>query len=328
MAPPRWRTVTAFGAAVALVWAGGGCAGRLGPIDAGDPKAPAERARRYEAEVREHPSRYPAWTALAAARLDLARRTLDPAELAAARAAAERSLAIQPSLEGYKLRGSVEAMAHRFEEASTWAARARTAAPDDAGAIALEVEALVALGRFDDAQALLPADGDPAEHFHTAAALALWRSATGDTDGAEEAFAEAARLARAAEVPAFETWAWVRAAGVRLDAGEPERAGPHLARAAAIAREDYELEIHRAGLDQAEGRTAEAERRYRRLLGRRDDPEIHRRLSVLARERGDAAAAERHVRAAEAIYLRAVEAGEVYTLEGLARLRGEELPQP
>ena len=323
MAPPRWLTVTALGAAATLAWAGGGCAGRTDPID---PTAPAERVRRYEAEVRGHPSRYPAWTALAAARLDVARRTLDPAELGAARAAAERSLAIQPSLEGYKLRGSVEAMAHRFAEALAWAERARTAAPDDAGAIALEVEALLALGRLDDARALLPADGEPAEHFHTAASLALWRSAAGDPDGAEEAFAEAARLARAARVPVLETWAWVRAAGVRLDAGEPARAKPHLARAAALAPNDYELEVHRAELDQAEERTAEAERRYRRLLERRDDPEIHRRLFVLARERGDGEAAERHFRAAEAIYLEAVEAGEVYTLDGLARLRGEEAP--
>jgi tetratricopeptide (TPR) repeat protein len=304
------RRAAALAAAVLLV----GCAGAA--------VAPARRVRHYERRVREHPNLYPAWISLGAAHLDLARRSLDPAELAAAREAADRSLAIQPSLEGYKLRAAAEAFGHRFAEAVEWGMRARTAAAEgeDAGVTALLVEAWLGLGRSDEAQRLLGDVDRPPERFHAAAALGLWWLASGGADEAEAAFVEAARLAREAGVPALEAWAWVRAAGVRLDTGRPDLARPHLARAAAIAPDDFELAIHRAELAHAEGRDDEAVDRYLRLLRRRDDPEIHRRAFLLLRERGPEAAADRHLRAAERIYRRAIDAGEVYTLEGLARL--------
>jgi len=308
--PATWgpRVAAALAAAALLA----GCAGTAA--------SPAARIRHYQREVRKHPSLYPAWISLGAARLDVARRTLDPAELAAARDAADRSLALQPSLEGYKLRGAVEAFGHRFEEAIEWGRRARAAAPEDDGVTALLVEAWLGLGRSDEAQRLLPDVDSPPERFHAAAALGLWWLAAGGADEAEAAFATAARLAHEAQVPKLEAWAWVRAAGARLDTGRPDLARPHLARAAAIAPDDYELGIHEAELAKAESRSDEALHRYERLLRRRDDPELHRRVFLLRRERGDAAAAERHFRAAERIYRRAVDAGEVYTLEGIARL--------
>ena len=75
-----------------------------------------------------------------------------------------------------------------------------------------------------------------------------------------------------------------------------------------------------AELAVAEGRPAEALATYERLLRRRDDPEVHRRAFLLARELGREAAARRHFEAAEALDRRALDAGEIYSMESLARL--------
>lgn len=290
-----------------------------------DEAEPARRIRHSEARLQESPRHYPAVVELGAAHLDLARRTLDPAHLAAAREAAERSLAIQPNLEAFRLGAAAAAAGHRFEEALRWADLAASAAPEgeDAGVTALRVEALLGLGRGHEARALLPEEGF-GEHFHHAAAIGQWWVETGDPERSEReaaaAFVAAADLARQAGVPELEAWAWVRAAGVHLDAGNPDLAAPYLARAAALTPRDFELAIHRAELAEATGSPDKALRDYLRLLRRRDDPELRRRAFVLLRAEGRGDDAQEHFEAAERTYRRALDAGEVYTLEGLARL--------
>lgn len=301
-------------AAVAAAALLAGCASARPSAD------PTRQIRYYQRRVEEHPRLYPAWVALGAAHLERARRTHDPSDLAAARDAADRALAIQPNLEAYRLRAAAAGFAHRFEEALSWADRAAEAAPEDAGITALRVEAYVGLGRDEEARRLLPEDGRPLRQFHTAAALGQWFAAEGRPDRAEAAFEEAARLARAAGVPELEAWSEVRSAGVWLDSGQPGPARAHLARAAQIAPDDYQLAVHRAELDAAEGRDAEALRRFERLLRDRDDPELHRRAFLVSRRLGRKADARRHFEAAEALDRRVLDAGEIYTLEALARL--------
>jgi tetratricopeptide (TPR) repeat protein len=80
------------------------------------------------------------------------------------------------------------------------------------------------------------------------------------------------------------------------------------------------LRIHEAELMLAEGRESEAIGRYEALLAEAPDAELHRRVFVLARSRGDDERARTHFQAAERLLGRIVDAGEAYTLQELARL--------
>lgn len=291
-----------------------------GCATAGGGDSPARRIRYYEGRIQEHPRLDPAYVALGAAYLDLARQTHDPAPLAAARKAADQALAIQPSLEAYKLHAAASDFAHRFEDALAWARKARAAAPEDDGVTALMVEAYMGLGRDEEARKLLPGEDHPPRHFHGAAALGQWLLAQGRYDEAAASFSQAAGFAARAAVPKLEAWAEAQAAGALLDSGRPDEARPHLARAAELAPDSPLVALHTAELDLAEGRKAEALAVYDRLLEHRDDPEIHRRAFLLSRELGRAKEAERHFRAAETIDRRALDAGEIYSMESLARL--------
>jgi tetratricopeptide (TPR) repeat protein len=74
---------------------------------------------------------------------------------------------------------------------------------------------------------------------------------------------------------------------------------------------------------EAQGHPAAALASYEALLARDDDPEVRRRAAGLARRLGRREEARRHVEAAERSLSRAVDAGEVYPLEALARLYHE-----
>lgn len=304
--------------ALTLSVTGLGCAVSVsGPAS---PAGPAERIRYFRERLAEHPNLDPAYVGLGTAHLDRARETHDPVDLNEARQAAERALAIQPSLEAYRLRAATESFAHRFEEALAWAEKAAAAAPGDAGVLSLRVEAFLGLGRDEDAARLVAVPEDPPRHVHRAAARGQWLLAEGRFPEAAEAFVVAARLAERADVPALSGWAEAQAAGAWLDAGEPRRARPHLERAVELAPGSPLLGLHTAELALAEGRSAEALATYERLLRRRDDPEVHRRAFLLARQLGRDEVARQHFEAAEALDRRALDAGEIYSLESLARL--------
>ncbi len=296
-------------------------AGLLAGCATARPDADARhRIRYYQARLREHPRLDPAYVALGSAYLDLARASHDPAPLAAARAAADAALAIQPSLEAYKLRAAAADFSHRFPEALAWGAKAAAAAPRDAGVTALLVEARLGLGETEEARRLLgPPEGRPAQ-FHAAAAQGQYLLAEERWQEAEAAFAEASRLAAKAQVPELEGWAEAQAGGAALDAGRPELARQHLARAARLVPGGVQLAVHRAELAQAEGRGVDALELYDRLLRRRSDPELHRRAFLLARSLGREAEARRHFQAAERLDRRALDAGEIFSLENLAHL--------
>lgn len=296
-------------------------AGLLAGCATARPDAEARhRIRYFQERLREHPRLDPAYVALGSAYLDLARVTHDPAPLAAARAAADAALAIQPSLEAYKLQAAAADFSHRFTEALAWGRKAAGAAPRDAGVTALLVEARLGLGETDEARRLLGPPGARPEKFHAAAARGQYLLAEGRWGDAEAAFGEAARRAAQARIPDLEAWAEAQAGGAALDAGRVRVAREHLERSARLAPGGVQLVVHRAELARAEGRPGEALALYDRLLRRRSDPELHRKAFLLARSLGREAEARRHFEAAERLDRRALDAGEIFSLENLARL--------
>ena len=307
--PPTVRG--ALGLALALALA---CASRAPAPDL------AARIRYYSQRVEKDPRHYPAHALLGEAYLERARATHDPGDVALARAAFEASLAIQPSYEALAGLTALSGFVHRFEDALAWGRQAADANREDPRIRALLVEALLGLGRDGEARALLPADGAAPEDFYTAAALGAWMKANDRRAAAAEAFAAAARLAQKEGVARLAVWARVSEAGVWLDAGDLARARPLLAAVRRDAAGDPFLREHEAELAAQDGRLAEALALYEEQIAGGAGADAHRAAAALARRLERPAEARRHFEAAERAYLRVLEAGEVYTLEPLARL--------
>jgi len=309
-----------------------GCAAKTPAIDlhAGAPaSAPASktapepdaatRIRFYSAKLDGDPGHYPSWALLGRAYLDRARSTLDPDDVARARAALTRSIAIQPSFDAFKLMAALSCFIHRFGDGLAWGRRAADAWPADTEVDALLVEAYLSLGRLDEAEAVL-AKRTGSDDFHLTAARARILAARGLRDAAAVEYRRAASLATAQGHTGLASWARVSAAAVWIDAGDAARAKPLLEDAIAHAEEDRFLALHRAELLALEGDARGALTIYETLLRAGDNPELHRRAYSLAHALGDEDGAHRHFDAAEHGLRRALEAGEVYSLEELARL--------
>jgi tetratricopeptide (TPR) repeat protein len=295
-----------------------GCAERA----AKRPASTSDRILYYSRRAAEHPRLYPVHVQLAEAYFDRAGETHDPSLLRKARESVERSLSIQPSFEAFLLQARMAAYLHRFEAALDWAGRAGAAAvyPNDPAVTAVTVEALLGLGRAEEAGRLLPPAGAPLNDFHTAAALGRWLAQKKEFDGARAAYSRAAALALEAGVPERAAWAEVMAAGTRIDSGRPAEAEPHLRAASRLAPGSIDLKLHEAEVLEATGRPEEALDVYERLRREFPDPVLSHRAYRLAERIGNRAAAETYLREAERGYEAVLGSGEIYTLGALAQL--------
>lgn len=278
------------------------------------------RIQFYQNKIAQHPRLYPAYAQLAIAYLDKARTTHEAAWLTKARSALKQSLDIQPNFLAYKAMTAVSNFSHRFKDTLRWGQRAAATLPEDTEVVAMLVEAHMGLGDHDKARSLLPPEGTKPSDFYTAAALGQWLSAMNRYDEAYDAFQAAARFAEKENVTPLFVWATIRAAGTRIDSGKPDLARPLLDRAGKRAPDNPELSIHRAEIFTAEGRLEDALAVYQRLLETDNNAAVHHLAFTTATKLGLESRASIHFKAAEASYQRAIEAGEFYTLEALARL--------
>jgi thioredoxin-like negative regulator of GroEL len=279
-----------------------------------------ERIEYYSQVITSDPNHYPSHALIGQAYFDKARETGDPQWLSKARAALKRSNDLQPNFEALRGMAAVSNHSHRFEEALRWAALAAQASPEDTLITAMRVEAHLGLGEADEARKLLPPSEPPPDDFYLAASLAQWLAAEGRSEEAASLFLAASKTAGSQNQQALATWALVSAAGVWLDGGQLERGRPLLSAAAKQAPADRFLRIHQAELAEAENRPEAALEIYEQLLREKSDAELHGRAFLLARQLMKDSVAQNHFEQAERIHLRAVESGEVYSLEGLARL--------
>ncbi len=309
-------------AGCALVLLGAACGGPGGPRPepASEPaEGPAARIASAEATLERHPNLYPVWAELGEAYLDGARVSRDPVLVRRALEAFERSLGIQPNFVAQRGMTALANFRHRFEEALAWAARARETHPPDTSVLAMQVEALLSLGRVDEAQAVLDAHGSAAGDFHALSARARVLVARGEPMPAARTYEDAADLARE-QAPALAQWALVRAAAAFLDSGAPAAAEPLLAQALAIDPGSVDAQVHMAEAEEARGDARAAYERCAAILRAAEDPTVHAAAARLARSLGDDAAARRHFEAANRAFTRVLDAGEVYALGAQAAL--------
>lgn len=291
------------------------------PLVVGDAMSkPADRIAYYQQQIEKYPRHYPAEARLGRAWLDEARRTYDPDALAKARIHLRRSLEIQANYEALHDLAATANHAHRFEEALSWCRQAAETSPEDKSVLAMQVEALLGLGREADARAAIGDVTTAPTDFYVAAALGHWRLATSASDDAAARFLDAARLAQQQRATSLVVWATVMSAGVWLDGGDLARARPLLESANRLDPSDSFLRIHWAELADAENRPADALRIYDALLKDQASPELHRRACELAKRLNNPKLADTHFAAAKNLCLRAIDAGEIYSLETVANL--------
>jgi tetratricopeptide (TPR) repeat protein len=116
-------------------------------------------------------------------------------------------------------------------------------------------------------------------------------------------------------------WSLVRAAAAYIDSGAPDRARPILERALDLGATSLDAQVHMAEVEEAGEDPHRALARLEVLLRDTADPTVAAAAARLARKLGDAKSAERHFRAAETVFRKALTAGEQYTLGALARLQ-------
>lgn len=232
----------------------------------------AARVALHQRNVRERPRSPDARALLAAAYLQRARETGDPALYGRADGVVRRALALAPDHAGALTQAGVLALArHDFRAALSYGQRARRAAPDVVRPLGVVVDAQVELGRYGDAARTLQRMVDSKPNLDSYARVSYLRELRGDLPGAVAAM----RLAASAGGETAENVAYVQTLLGHLELARG-RVGP--------ARAAYRLGLQRvpgylparAGLaraDAARGRLDAAIRGYRAVVARLPLPE-------------------------------------------------------
>ena len=270
--------VTAFAAALAvfaLIARGGEPLPSPAAVDTppAPPGAPTpERIDALQAAVRADVGRADGWTLLAGAYLQRVRETGDPALYARADTALKRSLRLRPGDPGaLTQRGALALARHDFRAGLADARRARRAAPEVVRPFGVLVDALVELGRYDEAGRALQEMVDRKPDLAAYARVSYVRELHGDLDGAVRAM----RLAASAGGDTAENVAYVQAllGGLELQRGRVRAARRAFGEALARVPGYMPAEAGLARVDAARGRLGAAIGRLRDVVERLPLPE-------------------------------------------------------
>jgi len=286
------------------------------------------RLHRLQLRTKRNPRLYPAQIALASACLERAKATLDANAVRCARDAAQASLTVQETFEGYAILAAVEAFSHHFDACLDAASRAAGAYPESGSMLALRVECLIGSGRLSEARALVAAASRPPEStaspnaydFYLRLAVAALARADGRVQTAVRSHRKAATMAARQDATSLQTWSLVQAAGLLLDAGRVAAASKVLRAARDTGVPCPELEAHYAEFLAARGHHVDALRVYRELMTTDALPELRIQAWRLAVALPEPKLAQELFAQAEVALNNPLEAGEIYTAEMLARL--------
>ena len=281
----------------------------------------------FRAKIAETDRHYPSHALLAETLLRRSRETGDHTLLVEARKSAETSLAIQPNYTALKTMAMICNHTHRFADAIEWAGKTAEASPEglarDSELTAILVEAYLGLGENEKAAAVLNdliTVGQKVDDFYAASSRGALFKAEKKVDDAVKAFEAARQFAAKQGANSRVVWSNVMAAGCLLDSHRAAEAEPYLKLAEAMDAKNSVLQIHKAEFLLASQQPKAALAIYEDILKSSEDPEVHRRAFVIARDLGDTNAANAHFQAAEQGFLKVVDAGEIYTLGPLAQL--------
>jgi tetratricopeptide (TPR) repeat protein len=258
--------------AVAVLMARAGSPQPEAPAQALPPATPANaptdtRIRSLQATVRAAPKRADGWTLLAGAYLQKVRETGDASFYARSQGAVDRALALRPGDAGaLTQRSALELSRHDFRAGLADARRARAIAPSVNQPFGALVDALVELGRYDDAGRALQQMVDRDPNLAAYARVSYFRELHGDLPGALSAMRAAVSAGGA--VPEQDAYVRALLGGLELQRGRIASAA-RAYRGALTAVPGYPAaEAGLAQVDVARGRLAPAIARLERVVAR------------------------------------------------------------
>jgi tetratricopeptide (TPR) repeat protein len=174
---------------------------RVAAIAPGSPEAIAQ----LQARIRRAPGDADGYAQLGVAWLQRIRLTGDASFYARAQEATEKALALDPlHSDALAARGALALALHDFTGALAWADRLIAVNPYRAAAYGIRTDALVELGRYDEAVAALQKMVDLRPDTESYSRVSYLRELHGDVAGALEAMQMAVNSA----VPGTEPWLW------------------------------------------------------------------------------------------------------------------------
>lgn len=275
---------------------------------------PASEIRSLEQAIIERPSDPVAWQSLGSAYVRFAIATGDPDYFSGAERALAQATELDPaSPVTLAARGTFALTLHQFEEALRLGERAEALDPFNPEARAVRVDALVELGRYEEAAVALQGllDLRPGLAAHTR--VSYLRQLAGDLDGALAAMQEAQA---AAGDSGFEAATANALRGeIHLLRGEVDRAGEAFDVALRQAPGHVAGELGRARHLELTGKRSEAIVTLRQALGASGAPALATLLGELLDADGRRDEAQRSFDVARQVYREEVDAGAVVDLE-------------
>jgi tetratricopeptide (TPR) repeat protein len=222
--------------------------------------------------------------------LDTARRTGEPSRYGRAEAALQRALQVNADdVEALVGLASLEAARHRFRESLALARRAQRLSPDTAVAYAATGDALVELGRHDEAFRAFDRFAELKPGFSAYSRISYARELLGRTDGAIEAMSLAVDAAGGRGEPA--AFALTQLGKLHFSRGRLAQAGREYRRALATVPGYVHALDALAQVEGARGRFRSAIRLERRAVEQAPLPQFVGSLGDLYRAAGRPAAA-------------------------------------
>jgi tetratricopeptide (TPR) repeat protein len=249
--------------------------------------------RRLERRAARRPDDPTLQSALGLGYQQLFRETANPSWLSDARRAFGEAVALGGGDDPVTLLGlaQLSATQHRFGDAEVYARRALLVAPDNIAALGALGDALLELGRYDEAFAAYDRAVLQGPSVGAYARVARARELLGRTDAALEAMELS--IEAGSGIPEQEAWALSRYGGLLLDAGRSAAARTAF-RAALVRQPEFpHAEAGLANVAAAQGDEAAAARRFEQLLRRVPSAEYATELGDLYLALGRESAATR-----------------------------------
>ena len=255
-------------------------------------RAPAEaEIAQLEQTVRDRPQDIDAQTRLAALYLQRARETGDATLYRRAHAASETALAIDPdNVNAIVVAGANALALHDFDGALVLGERARELNPDVVASYGVITDALVELGRYDEAIAAAQEMVDRRPDFASYSRVSYLRELHGDTAGAIAAMELAASAG--AGRPFDAAWSHVLLGNLHLANGDIDAAARAYEQADAVLPGDPMTQAGLARLAVARGDLPTAEQLLQAAVAVRPLPEYAIALGDLQWSQGRAREAE------------------------------------
>ncbi|MGR8978967.1 MAG: tetratricopeptide repeat protein [Gammaproteobacteria bacterium] len=305
---------------MAAAWLCAGCVGngasqsavsRAAPVTTDSDSAKIEL---YRNKLAKDPSLYPVWVELGSSLLNRFREKGDIRDLDEAETNLVRSLGIQESEEGRRWLAAVRLDQHRFKEAYAEASRAIWIWPEDGIARMIQTDALIAQGKYEEAERLFQEVPAEKRDFYTIVGLSRLRFTMGDVPGTFALLEEAKSKLPAADFGPYaraRAWCSLMMGSYWFELGKKDAALKEYEESLRLRPDWIEALEHRAEWEAVYGDWKQALLRYDKILANNTRPQELAASGKLLLSKGQTAEGNERIRAAEKMLRKRLVHGDV-----------------